>query len=102
MRITKIENKILEKIIISNFTKRQLKMLLLIMRFSYGSNRNYAYLDKKDFFIANIDPYDVDEVLKPLLVRSIVNWNPDKNLFWINRHLKDWINKKYNIDQFKN
>jgi hypothetical protein len=101
MSYTKIENKILEKIITSNLTYRQLKMLLLIMRFSFGFNRSFAILDKKDFFIANIDPYDVDEVLKPLLIRGVVKWDPDKNLFWINCNLKDWINKKFNIDQFK-
>lgn len=101
MSYTKIENKLLEKIITSNFTYRQLKMLLLIMRFSFGSNRSFAILDKKDFFIASIDPYDVDEILRPLLIRGVVKWDPDKNLFWINRNLKDWINKKFNIDQFK-
>lgn len=101
MIFTKIDNKILEKIITSNFTQRQLKMLLLIMRFSYGVDRSFAILDKKDFFIAGIDPYDVDEILKPLLIGGVIKWNPDKELFWINRNLKEWINKNYNIDQFK-
>ena len=100
MTHTKIENKILEKIITSNFTQRQLKILLLIIRFSYGSNRTFAIFDKKDFFLAGVSPYCLDDILKTLLIRGVVKWNPERQMFWINRNLKEWIDKKYKIDQF--
>ncbi|RSN72731.1 replication protein [Candidatus Methanodesulfokora washburnensis] len=41
MAYTKVENKILDKILTSNFTKRQLKILLFIIRFSHGLGRKY-------------------------------------------------------------
>lgn len=57
MAYTKVENRILEKIITSNFTKRQLKILLFIIRFSFGLNKRYVVFDKKGFFYAGISPY---------------------------------------------
>ena len=47
MDYTKIEKRILDKILISNFTKRQLKILIFIIRFSYGLNKPYAVLKKR-------------------------------------------------------
>jgi len=47
MACTKIENRILDKILTSNLTKRQLKILLFIIRFSYELERKYAVLKRK-------------------------------------------------------
>ncbi|MEM3423932.1 MAG: replication protein [Nitrososphaeria archaeon] len=76
MAYTKIENKLLDKISTSNFTKRQLKILLFIIRFSYGLGKKYAVLKKKDFYFTGIFPYHVEDKLKKLIVRSVVKWNP--------------------------
>lgn len=101
MAYTKIKNRILEKIITSNFTKRQLKILLFIIRFSYGLNKKYAVLNKKDFFYAGISPYHVDGELKKLIIRGAIKWNPEMRVFWINRNLKEWVDKKHKIDSYK-
>jgi phage replication O-like protein O len=101
MAYTKIKNRILEKIITSNFTKRQLKILLFIIRFSYGLDKKYAVLKKKDFFYAGISPYHVEGELKKLVIRGVIKWNPEMRLFWINRKLKEWVDKKHKIDSFK-
>jgi hypothetical protein len=48
MACTKIENRILDKILTSNLTKRQLKILLFIIRFSYElEKRKYVVLKGK-------------------------------------------------------
>ena len=101
MAYTKIENRILEKIITSNFTKRQLKILLFIIRFSYGLNKKYAVFDKKDFFYAGILPYHVDDLLQKLVVRGVIKWSLKKGRFRINKNLDEWIDKKHKVDQFK-
>jgi hypothetical protein len=98
---TKIENKILDKILTSNFTKRQLKILLFVIRFSYGLGRKHAVLKKRDFYFAGILPYHVEEELKKLILRGVVKWNPKLGIFWINRNLKEWIDKKQKVDLFK-
>jgi hypothetical protein len=101
MASTRIPNKILDKIIASNFTKRQLKILLLIIRSSYGMNNPQAILSKKDFLRAGVLPYHVEEVVKRLVVRGVVKWNPEKKMFWINPCLKEWIDKKKKADSFR-
>jgi hypothetical protein len=101
MAYTKIENRILDKILTSNFTKRQLKILFFIIRFSHGLGRKYAVLKKKDFYFAGILPYHVEEELKKLILRGVIKWNPKLGIFWINRNLKEWIDKKQKVDLFK-
>jgi hypothetical protein len=102
MAYTKIENRILDKILTSNFTKRQLKILLFIIRFSYGLGRKpYAVLKKKDFYFAGILPYHVEDELKKLILRGVVKWNPKLGIFWINRNLKEWVDKRQKVDLFK-
>lgn len=101
MAYTKINNRTLEKIITSNFTKRQLKILLFIIRFSFGLNKRYAAFDKKDFCYAGISKYHVEAELKKLIIRGVIKWNPEKRLFWINRNLREWVDKKHKIDSYK-
>lgn len=98
---TKIKNRILDKVIASNFTKRQLKILLFVIRFSFGLNRKYAVFDKKDFLYAGISPYHIEAELKKLILRGVIKLNPDKKMFWINPNLKEWVDKKQKIDLFK-
>jgi len=102
MASTRIPNRILDKVISSNFTKRQLKILLLIVRSSYGLAKPYAVLDKGDFFHAGILPYQVEDELRKLLMRGVVRWNPDRKRFWVNPHLKEWVDKKRKADAFRN
>ena len=101
MAYIKISTRILDKIITSNFTKSQLKILLFIIRFSYGLNRKYAVLKKKDFYFAGVLPYHVEGELKKLIIRGVVKWNPKLGIFWINRNLKEWVDKRQKVDLFK-
>ena len=51
---TKFDNQLLERILTSKFTKRQLKILLLILRYSAGYQKTYAVLRKSDFALAGV------------------------------------------------
>jgi len=66
---TRISNELLEAILLSNFTKRQLNIILLVIRLTYGCGRKYAVLRKSDFEVAGIDKSDIKRELD-LLVRS--------------------------------
>ena len=101
MASTKIPNKIFDRIISLNFTKRELKVLLLIVKSSFGLNKPYAILGKDDFFHAGILPYHVEDIVKRLVVRGVLKWNPERETFWINPHLKEWIDKKRKVNSFK-
>ena len=101
MASTKIPNKIFDKIIASDFTKRELKVLLLIIKGSYGLGSLSANLSKRDFFKAGILPYHVEDIVKSLVVRGVVKWNPERGTFWINPNLKEWIDIKRKVNSFK-
>jgi phage replication O-like protein O len=69
---TKIENRILEKILTSNLTKRQLKILLLIILFSFGCQKCYAILKNNDFSYAKVSPYRIKKELRTLVRTRII------------------------------
>ena len=88
---TKIENRIFEKILTSNLTKRQLKILFLIIRFSFGCQKNYAILKNNDFSYAKVSPYCIKDELRTLARTRIIKWNPEKAMVWINNDLSEWL-----------
>jgi hypothetical protein len=81
---TKFDNSILEKVLTSNLTKRQLKILLLIVRFSSGCQKNYEVLRKSDYAYAGISPYCVTGELEKLVKLRVVKWDPKRDLVWLN------------------
>ena len=64
---TKLDNTLSEKILTSDFTKRQLKILQLIIRFSFGYQKTYAILRKNDYAYAGVSPYCITDELKKLV-----------------------------------
>jgi phage replication O-like protein O len=88
---TKIENRILERILTSDLTKRQLKILLLIVRFSFGCQKNYAVLKNKDFSYAKVSPYCIKAELHKLVEKRVIKWNPEKEMVWINLNSEEWL-----------
>ena len=91
---TRFDNPILEAVLTSSFTKRQLKILLLIIRFSAGCQKGYAVLRKKDFAYAGVSPYCITQELKKLIKRKAIRWEPEKDLVWINPNISDWAGDK--------
>jgi hypothetical protein len=87
---TKFDNPLLEKVLTSNFTKRQLKILLLIIRFSAGCQKTYAVLRRNDYAYAGISPYCITDELKKLVKLRVVRWDPTRDLVWINPNLGEW------------
>jgi hypothetical protein len=88
---TKFDNPLLEKILTSGFTKRQLKILLLIVRFSAGCQKTYAVLRRNDFAYAGISPYCITDELKKLVKLRVIRWDPARDLVWINPNLGEWV-----------
>jgi hypothetical protein len=87
---TRFDNPILEKILTSNLTKRQLKILLLIVRFSSGCQKGYAVLRRNDFTYAGISPYCITNELETLVWLRVIKWDPARDLVWINPRLAEW------------
>jgi phage replication O-like protein O len=87
---TKFDNSILEKVLTSNLTKRQLKILLLIVRFSAGCQKTYAVLRRNDFTYAGISSSCVTNELKKLVKLRVIKWDSRRDLVWLNPDLSQW------------
>jgi hypothetical protein len=75
---TRISNELLEAILLSNFTKRQLNIILLVIRLSYGCGKKYAVLRKSDFGIAGIDKSDIKKELALLAESKVLMIEGDR------------------------
>ncbi|MEM3905519.1 MAG: hypothetical protein QXZ17_01415 [Nitrososphaerota archaeon] len=42
-----------------------------------------------------------EDELKKLIVRGVVKWNPQLGILWINKNLKEWVDKNQKVDLFK-
>jgi phage replication O-like protein O len=69
---TKVENDLFQRLLTSDLTKRQLKILLLIIRFSFGYQKNYAILRQNDFSYAGVSPYCIKDELKKLVKKRVI------------------------------
>ena len=87
---TKIDNPLLERIITSRFTKRQLKILLLVIRFSSGYQKAYVLLRKNDFSYAGLSASCIKEELRKLVRMRVLRWDTQKDAFWLNPDLTEW------------
>lgn len=65
------------------FTKRQIKILLFIARFSIGCRRSTACLRQADFMLAGIHPSDIKRALLQLKAKGCIGWNRADNRLWI-------------------
>jgi len=84
MGFTKVDNRILEKLITSDLTKRQIKIILLILRLSSGCQKSYALLERKDFKVAGIDRRHVKREIEKICSLKILNFDSEKKIYWIN------------------
>jgi len=69
---TRLANQLLEAIILANFTKRQLNIILLVIRLSYGCGRSYAVLRQADCKVIGIDKSDINKELQQLVQRGVL------------------------------
>lgn len=70
-----------------NFTKRQIKILLFIARFSIGCRRSTAHLKQSNFKEIGIYPSDVKKELQKLKKQDFIGWNNGASRLWITRKL---------------
>lgn len=87
---TKFDNQLLERIISSKFTRRQIKILLLLLRYSIGYQKTYTVVRKSDFAMAGVSPAAITEELRRLYWLGVIRWDPAKGIIWINQHLDEW------------
>ncbi|MDP2659715.1 MAG: replication protein [Dehalococcoidia bacterium] len=91
---TKVDNALLEAVLLSRFTKRQLKILLLVLRFSIGFQKTYAVLRQSDYEFAGLSRYCVSEELQRLCTLRVLKWDRKRHLVWLNPDPGRWAVEK--------
>lgn len=87
----KIANNLFEQLFIRDFTLKQLRILLLIFRLSYGFNKTDAVvIPFSRFDVANIHKCDVRRVLSELHNRNIIICDFENNVFTLNKNFDEW------------
>ncbi len=71
----------------TQITKRQIKILLFIMRFSFGCKKATAYLKLTDFYKIGFYSGDITKELTRLIEKQYIGWNKASEEMWINRRL---------------
>ena len=68
-------------------TKRQIKILIFIMRFSFGCKQAVAHLKLTDFQQIGFYSSDITKELECLEKKNYIGWDKDTETMWINRIL---------------
>ncbi|AZO95248.1 replication protein [Halocella sp. SP3-1] len=87
---TKLSNEILEAIMKSQFSKRQLNILFLIWRCSYGFSKKVAKLKKSDFQYVGVYPGDITKELLYLQEAKVIYWDEENDLIAFNKDYDRW------------
>ncbi|MEW5953259.1 MAG: replication protein [Bacillota bacterium] len=75
---TRISNELLEAILATNFTKRQLNIILLVIRLSYGCGKQHALIKPLEFSLAGIYRADIKKELVQLAGAGVLTLEGDK------------------------
>lgn len=70
-----------------SITKRQIKILKIIARYSIGCKKATAYLNHSDFQKLGFYPSDITKELNKLVSKNYIGWDRDKEEMWISRNL---------------
>lgn len=68
-------------------TKRQIKILIFIMRFSFGCKQAVAHLKLTDFKKIGFYSSDIAKELERLEKKNYIGWDREAETMWINRIL---------------
>ena len=87
----KIAHELFEQFFIRDFTLKQLKVLLLLARFSYGFHKKVAVIKPQRMFeLAYIYRCDIKEELKFLKQNKVITCNLELGEIQINKNYDEW------------
>lgn len=98
----KIANNLFDNIFIRDFTKRELEVILLIIRLSYGFNRKYAIIEPKTYLcLVGIPRQNINRTLDSLIEKNVII-NDSSNIYRLNKHYDQWetkVNRYFDQDK---
>ncbi|MFS0822144.1 replication protein [Bacillus sp. 1P02SD] len=87
----RIATELMDEIIRRDFSKRQLAILHLIIRLSYGCHQKDCLIDKMNVFeIVGIYKGDIKRELDYLVEAKVIKWDKNENIFSVNKNHEMW------------
>lgn len=100
----RIANTLLDQLFLREFTSKQIRIILFIVRLSYGYNKKYAVIKPKSRFnYAKIYRSDISNELKELIDKNILI-KVAQDSYSVNKNYDDWdipYHKFYDEKKFK-
>ena len=99
VKFTRVPNSILTTLITRDFTKRQVKIVLLVLRLTYGCQVPWAFYEKKYFGIAGLHRSAIGAELKRLCDIRVLDMNEEMKTVRVNPRVEAWqCSRNENID----
>lgn len=102
----RIANELFDQFVIRDFSMKQLKIIMLILRLSYGFSKKEAFITKQYLFeLSGIYKCDVAKELKHLSQNNVIIWDKDNNVFSLNKNYDQWnfpFHKLYDKENYQN
>lgn len=87
---TKFRNELLEALFAYRLTDRQRRIVLLILRFTIGCQKQWIKLKAGDFALAGVYKHDITHELESLAKTNVIRWVSQEKLFAINTTIEEW------------
>jgi phage replication O-like protein O len=99
VKFTRIPNSILTTLITRDFTKRQVKIVLLVIRLTYGCQVPWAFYEKRYFQVAGLHRGAIGNELMTLCEMRVLDVDEKQKAVRVNPHVERWqCSRNENID----
>ena len=90
VNFTRVPNRILLALFTLDLTKRQIKIICLVLRLTYGCQVPWAFYEKKYFRAAGLHRSAIGLELKQLRDLRVLDMDEQKKIVRVNPHTEDW------------
>jgi phage replication O-like protein O len=90
VNFTRVPNRILLALITLDLTKRQIKIVCLVLRLTYGCQVPWAFYEKKYFRAAGLHRSAIGAELNQLRDLRVLDMDEQKKIVRVNPHTEDW------------
>lgn len=99
VKFTRVPNSILTTLITRDLTKRQVKIILLVIRLTYGCQVPWAFYEKRYFQVAGLHRGAIGRELTMLREMRVLDMNKEMKTVRINPRVEAWqCSRNENID----
>jgi phage replication O-like protein O len=90
VNFTRIPNSILATLITRDITKRQTKIVQLVLRLTYGCQVPWALYEKRYFQVAGLHRGTIGQELKKLVLMRVIETDDEKKVIRVNPRIEEW------------